>query len=200
MKEMNYSAGMVSCLFWFVETRKTADLIVKGKSKGEIKEIVLTENIYQVKAENRSNRIFNAIYKRLIVLPKEVIEYIVTSDIATSKLLILISVMKADKLFFEFMYEVFRGKIILGDYIVTDRDINIFFDEKKRQSEIVSKWTEESIAKLKQTYIKILIESGLISVNDGKRTIVTAGLNYKVRPILENNSMLVFLNAITGEA
>lgn len=34
---MNYSAGMVSQVFAFVETKKTAELMVTGMSKDEIR-------------------------------------------------------------------------------------------------------------------------------------------------------------------
>ena len=37
MEELVYSAGMVSQVFAFVETKKTAELIVQGLSKDEIK-------------------------------------------------------------------------------------------------------------------------------------------------------------------
>ena len=53
--------------------------------------------------------------------------------------------MKTDRLFFEFMYEVFRNKIILGDYSFKDRDINIFFQDKKSQSEIVDNWADSTV-------------------------------------------------------
>ena len=57
--------------------------------------------------------------------------------------------MKTDRLFFEFMYEVFRNKIILGDYSLNDRDINIFFQDKKSQSEIVNNWIDSTVKEIK---------------------------------------------------
>ena len=49
MEELVYSAGMVSQVFAFVETKKTAELIVQGLSKDEIKTKVQEENLYQLK-------------------------------------------------------------------------------------------------------------------------------------------------------
>ncbi len=53
---MEYSASMVSCLFWLAETRKIAELIISGLDKEEIKRMALSENIYQVKAQGRAIR------------------------------------------------------------------------------------------------------------------------------------------------
>ena len=51
---MNYSAGMVSQVFAFVETKKTAELMVTGMSKDEIKDKVIGENLYQLRNETLS--------------------------------------------------------------------------------------------------------------------------------------------------
>ena len=58
------------------------------------------------------------------------VERLVKVDNENAKLLTLISIMYTDKLFFEFVYDVYRGKIILGEKTIEDRDINRFFDEK----------------------------------------------------------------------
>lgn len=50
---MNYSAGMVSQVFAFVETKQTAELMAAGMSKDEIKDKVIRENLYQLRNETR---------------------------------------------------------------------------------------------------------------------------------------------------
>ena len=96
---MEYSAGMVSCLFWLSETRKTAEFLIAGKDKNEIKELAVKENIYQVRAEDRARRIFGVAIKRLESLPGNLVDQIANGDIGTVKLLVLISIMKTDLLF-----------------------------------------------------------------------------------------------------
>lgn len=100
MEELVYSAGMVSQVFAFVETKKTAELIVQGLSKDEIKTKVQEENLYQLKNENRLKRTFNYVYNRLSSLPEGAVELLVKVDNDNAKLLILISIMNTDKLFF----------------------------------------------------------------------------------------------------
>ena len=124
---LEYSAGMVSCLFWLSETRKTAELLIDGKDKNEIKELVVKENIYQVRAADRAIRIFGVAVKRIESLPENLINHIAKGDIGTAKLFVLLSILKTDLLFFEFVHEVYRQAIILGENKITDRNINNFF-------------------------------------------------------------------------
>jgi len=197
---MKYSAGIVSHAFWLSETRKTAELLVAGEDLKQIRFLAQTENIYQVKNETRALRIANAIVQRLESLPKVLMEQIANSDIGTAKLLILISIMKTDLLFFEFMHEVYRPAILLGEYIITDRAINSFFDEKKAQSEIVANWTEETIKRIKQCYIKLMVEAGVLNKKADERKIIIPLVDYNLRKQMEDNGLTSYLNAVTGEA
>ena len=49
---------MVSQVFAFVETKKTAELIVQGLSRDEIKTKVQEENLYQLKIEQKTGFIW----------------------------------------------------------------------------------------------------------------------------------------------
>ena len=197
---MEYSAGMVSSLFWLSETRKTAQLLKDGNDVNAIRVLAQTENIYQVKNEIRARKMANVIIKRLHSLPVDCLELIVTADIATVKLIILISIMKTDRLFFEFIHQVYRLAILLGEKIITDRAINGFFDEKKQQNETVAAWTEITTKKLKQQYIKNLLEAGVIQNEAEQRKIIIPLVDYKLRKELEDHGFKPYLNAITGEA
>ena len=197
---MKYSAGIVSHAFWLSETRKTAELLVAGEDLKQIRFLAQTENIYQVKNETRALRIANAIVQRLESLPKVLMEQIAKSDIGTAKLLILISFMKTDLLFFEFMHEVYRPAILMGEYIITDRAINAFFDEKKGQSETVAKWIDTTINRLERCYIGILREAGLLKIETDVRKIIIPLVDYNLRKQMEDNELTTYLNAVTGEA
>ncbi|MBU4541897.1 MAG: DUF1819 family protein [Firmicutes bacterium] len=197
---MEYSAGMVSSLFWLSETRKTALLLQDGNDVVAIRDLAQTENIYQVKNEIRARKMANVIIKRLHSLPDDCLELIVTADIATVKLIILISIMKTDRLFFEFIHQVYRPAILLGETVITDRAINSFFDEKKQQNETVAAWSEITTKKLKQQYIKNLLEAGVIQNKEEQRKIIIPLVDYNLRKILEDHGFTAYLNAITGEA
>ncbi len=196
---MKYSAGLASKTFWYLESKKTAKYMLNGLKMEEIVELAVKENIYQVESKLRAKRIASAIYTRLDSLPEIILKAIVESDIATSKILVLIAIMKTDRLFFEFMHEVFRNNIILGDYLLKDRDINIFFQNKKSQSEIIDKWTDPTIKKLKSRYLTVIKYAGLLRTDSDKREITIPTLDYEVKQNLLNNGMGPYVYAITGE-
>jgi len=196
---VEYSAGMVSRLFWLSETRKTAEYLTNGRDRNEIKELAVKENIYQVRAEERALHIASITFKRLASLPDNLIDQIAKGDIGTVKLLVLISIMKTDSLFLEFVHEVHRQAIILGENKITDRAINTFFDVKKAQSEIVASWSESTIQRLRQCYTKMLFEAGVLNNAKGEKIIIIPPVDYRLRKLLEDNNLKAYLNAITGE-
>ena len=196
---MKYSAGLVSKSFWYLESKKTARYMLDGLNREEIRDLAIKDNIYQVESEYRAKRVANAIYTRLNSFPEILLRDVVESDVATSKVLILISIMKTDRLFFEFMYEIFRNSIILGDNSIKDRDMNIFFEEKKSQSETVNKWVESTIRRLKSEYIKMMNDAGLLKVDSDKREIMVPFFDYRVKQRLIDNNMTHYVYAITGE-
>lgn len=126
-----YSAGLTSQLFWLQESRKTASLLREGKSKADIKEIVWTDNIYQVKAEYRAIEILNHTYRRMNLLPETIVSHFASCDIGTARIINLVAVMIDSRIFFEFMHDVYAEKVRLGEKEITDRDLNVFFSPIK---------------------------------------------------------------------
>lgn len=194
---MEYSAGMVSQVFAFVETKKTAELMEVGMSKEEIQNKVISENLFQLKNETRLRRTCNYVYKRLESLPDGAVRLLARVDNDNAKLLTLISIMITDKLFFEFVYEVYRGKVILGEKTIEDRNVNAFFDDKAFQSDEVASWSEPSVKKLKNCYIKNLADAGLIE-STKTRVIKHALVNYRIEELFYKNGLDAYINVIKG--
>ena len=192
---MNYSAGMVSQVFAFVEAKKLADLLSKGLTKDEAWEKVETENLFQLRNATRLRRTFNYVYTRLESLPGEMMKLLLVLDAENAKVLVLISIMKTDLLFFEFVYEVYRGKIIVGEKTIENRDMNAFFDEKASQSDIVNGWSEAGVQKLKNCYLRNLADAGLME-STKTRVLKPALVNYRLEEILEKYDMGTYLNAV----
>ena len=196
---MEYSAGLTSQLFWLQEARKTASLMEEGKEKVNIREIVWTENIYQVRAEYRAIEVLNNTWRRISLLPKNVRKHFVNCDIETEKVINLISIMMDSKILFEFMHDVFSEKIRLGEKEITDRDLNVFFADKAMQSEAVAGWTDTATKKLKQGISRILFEAGLLESSKRPCAMRKIHVNYRAEDILRENGLGEYLNAITGE-
>ena len=196
---MKYSAGLVSTSFWFIESKKIAELILEGYSKEEILSAALEDNIFQVESERRIRDITNTVYRRLNSFPEKVLEYFVRVDVNSAKVFVLISILKNDRLFFEFMYEVFREHIILGDLTLKNKDYEIFFDNKAYQSDTVSEWVDETRSRLKRSYNTMLSEAGVLDTSTNERVILLPFIDLKFKDILLENDFGPYIYSITGE-
>jgi len=101
-------------------------------------------------------------------------------------------------LFFEFLYEVYREKVMIGVVEMTDSDINIFFKNKQDQIEEVSKWTEVTLKRLRSTYNNFLTDAGLLTVSNKQRHITPPILDVALEKYLEANGDMQIIKAITG--
>ena len=77
-----------------------------------MRKIAVEQNLYQVRAQDRCKRIAGVVYKRLDTLTPELIAELRDSDINTAHIIHLISIMKSDLLFFEFMNFCFKKTLL----------------------------------------------------------------------------------------
>ena len=196
---MKYSTGLTSSSFWFIESRKVAELILDDYSREEILDLALDENIFQVETEKRVKDIGNIIFRRFNSFPEDLLEYFLRTDINSAKVFVLISILKDDKLFFEFMYEVFREHIILGDFTLRPKDFDKFFDEKSYQSEEITGWSEETIERLKGIFKTMLSEAGVLESSGEDRQMLVPFVDLRLKNMLIENGLGPYYYAITGE-
>lgn len=196
---MKYSAGLMSKAFWFFETKKVAEYILEGLSKQEIMDLALNENIFQVSSERRATRMTNEIYKRLKDMPDDVLNSFLKTDINSARVFVLLTILKTDKLFFDFMHEVFREHVLKRDYLLRNRDFNLFFEDKRLESEIVEKWSNGTVKRLKSTIKLMLSEARVYDGENEEKNIVVPIIDYKFKSVLLRNDLGPFINVITGE-
>ena len=196
---MEYSAGNVSNLLWFVEMRETAKLLQNHDVK-EVQRMVLDDNIYQQNTEKRAKSQFGCIKKRLDAMPERLVTEMINTDINTAKIIALIGAMATDNLLFELMYEVYRIKLSLNEDTLKDADVNMFFNRKIEQSNVIASWSDTAIKKLKQTYCKYMQAAGLLQEPvKNERKINRPYVDIELRNILLVNNMEKYLYTLTGE-
>lgn len=198
VNKMEYSAGSVKYLLWYVETKDTAKLL-QNNSFDEIKTMAIEENLYQQNSADRRKSEYGCIRRRLEAIPEDLIKKLIKADIQTAKIITFIACMMTDRLLFELMYEVYRNKVHYGENSITDADLNIFMQNKREQSEKVAKWTDVSVNKLKQTYSKYMFEVGLIAGKTSEKKITPPYIDPELREILLRNQLEKYLYALTGE-
>lgn len=198
MIEPTYSAGLMSQSFWFIEFKKVIKLISEGKSEDEIKQMCIEENLFGAAKEYRAKRMYGYIWNRVKKLDKTLMELFLNSDLATQKIINLVAIIRSDRLFFEFVFEVYREKNIIGTQVLEDTDANIFFKNKEIQSKDIAAWKDTTKRKLRQVYFNYLIDANLLTVVDKKKTITPPILDIALERYLDACGDSAIIKAITG--
>lgn len=196
--ELEYRSTIKSMPYLYIETKKAASLVLQGFKDFEIKDMSIKENIFQMKSEARKKEIASMTLKRLKSLDEFLLNKLVNGDLETSKQIVVYAIMKTDRLFFEFMNEVYRDKNILKEKYIADSDFNVYFQKKCEQSDTVAAWKEYTFYKLKQVFIRILFEAGFIKNQKGDKEITIPIIDYDLAQHLKEIGDDIYLKAMLG--
>lgn len=198
MKTTAYSAGLVSQSFWFVEFKKIIKLAADGMALADIKTYCMTENLLGSASAHRAKRMSGYLTRRAAALDSGEIAFFVETDLATQKLLNLIAILRNDRLFLTFLFEVYREKVILGQIYLTDTDANIFFKDKEMQSPIVEGWQDTTKKRLRQAYFSFLTDAGLLATEDKQHRITPPLVDSRLEQHLQAKGEQTMLQAVMG--
>ena len=193
-----YSSGLVAESFWFIEFKILIKLRYEGKSWDDIKALCLNENLLGISKEYRVKRIFGYLKNRIEAIEDGYLEIFMHTDLQTQKIINILASAKKNRLFFEFLYEVYREKVKLGALELTASDINIFFKNKQEQDENMSTWTDVTLRRLRSTYMNFLVDAGLLTVSDKQRKITPPILDITLENFLKDTGEMQMIKAITG--
>ncbi len=193
-----YSAGLMSQSFWFHEFKKAVKLMKNGLNFDEIKKKCVEENLFGAAKEYRALRMAGYIVNRLKVMDDTMVDLFLTSDLATQKLINLITILKQDRLFFEFIYEIYREKVILGAETLEDMDVKSFFTKKEGQSELILGWKESTKKHLRSSYTGFMADANLLRVADREKRITPPVLDIALERYLIATGQETMIRALTG--
>jgi len=198
MQKLKYSAGAVSKGFWFQEFKKYIDELSKGKTEADIKKEQEEKNLFMAPSPSYGKKMINEMARRVNALPKDIIELFPKLNVSDQKLVNLLGIMMTDRLFFEFMYEVYREALLTGTKVFEDRAVRIFLKNKSEQSEKVAGYTEETKERLRVAYKTYLREANLLK-DEGKYTVYQKPImDVSLENRLKEPSLYPYLAAITG--
>lgn len=198
MERKEYSAGTVKHSFWFMEFRNEVKLLSEGKSFEDIKALCRNENIFAASTPERAMQIFNTVSSRIKAMGHSFYAVFLNGDISTQKIFNLAAIMAYDTLFFDFVYEVIREKMIIGCNEYKPSDLNIFFKDKQLQSEKVAGWTDATFTRLGRNYKTFLFESGMTDKGKDVRKILRPILEPDMEKWLVGNDMEPIVKALSG--
>ena len=106
--------------------------------------------------------------------------------------------MRLDRLFFEFIFEVYREKVILGTPALEQSDVNIFFKNKSVQNDDIASWKDTTILKLKNCYVNYMTDANLLTAIDNSKTITPPIIDIALKRYLIASGDEAMVKAITG--
>ena len=198
MERREYSAGAVKLSFWFPEFRKAVQLLAAGSSFDEIRRESQEENIFGAPTQRREDQVCRTVLTRVQSLDSSFYPVFLSGDLATQKLFALAAVMACDTLFFDFVYEVIREKLIIGSNELEPKDVRIFFRDKQAQDARLAQWTDYTCQRLGTCYRTMLYEAGLTDKSKETRKIFKPIPETELRQWLEAHDMGLIVKAWTG--
>ena len=198
MESKKYSAGLMSQSFWFLEFKKVVKLRQEGMAFDDIKKKCVEENLFGAAREYRALRMAGYIINRVKAMDETLVDLFCNSDLATQKLINLVTILRTDRLFFEFVYEIYREKVILGVDTMEEADVNVFFTRKETQSELIAGWKDSTKRHLRYCYLNFMTDANLLTVMNKKKMITPPILDIALERYLQSIGEEVLVKALTG--
>jgi len=179
-QELPYTSSIKDMPLMFPDMKRTALLLCEGKSRDEIVRLSVEKNIYQLDKVKRRRDVPLRMIKRLSTLGMPLIEVIANGHFNDAKLIAFLALMKADRLLFEYMYEVYADKSHTGAVEMSDRDFAEFIERKAQSSDTVAKWSANNLSDIRGKIKNALCDAGLAKRIGGnlliKKPIIDEGL------------------------
>ena len=106
-----YSGKLTGESFLLYELKIVAKLKKEGYTDKEIRKMVLEENLFQYKFTSSISRRLTPLMQRINLLDEELIDRLIEDPLGDGIVINLYSIMKNDRLFFEFMNVVMKDKL-----------------------------------------------------------------------------------------
>lgn len=161
-----YNGSLTREQFLYYEIRITARLMVEGLSKDEIVQRIIAENLFQFPTERMIASIAGTCLKRLKALDsKALVEHLAYDPVEIGKQINLYAMMKQNRLVWDFMTTVIGEKYRTQAFEFSKKDVNVFFLQLQEQNDKVAAWSENTISRIKQLLVRILVECDYLDSN-----------------------------------
>ena len=158
-----YNGSLTREQFLFHEMRITARLLNDGLTDEEAINTIIADNLFQYPTERQIKNLAQACINRLNSLGDEsLVSAIATQSSEVAKQICLYSMMKYNRLVWDFMITVIGDKFKQQNLSFSKIDVNAFFMRLQEQDDNVSTWAESTVKKIKQVLVRILVENNYL--------------------------------------
>lgn len=183
-KELQYTSSIKDMPLMFSEMKRTALLLCENKTVDEVVRLSMEKNIYQLDKEKRRRDVPLRMIKRLSTISKSLLDVIAYGRDGEARLISFLALMKADRLIFEYMYEVYADRFHAGFDEISDKDFLNFIERKAQNSQTVAKWSIRNLASVRGKIKSTLCDAGLAKRN-GDALLIQ-------RPIIDDTLRVLF--------
>lgn len=150
------------CLFTFTETVKIASLLERGETLENISDLVLQEDLLQIRSRASRKSSLRIILKRLSLLSERYIQFIASDNIDLQRLTIFWTILREHRLLRELIREVIIEQLYRMERVISDRDLQEFFLTKYEQQEAIRNWSASTYQKTASHIVTTLVRAGML--------------------------------------
>ncbi len=143
------------------EARLVARLKLRGVQDQHMVEVIRNGNLIQMNSRSQAGRVVSSIVRRLRVLDPHLLEILAHGPLESARIVNIYAIMKTDRLFREFMVEVYLPEARLAEGVITPSDVRRFMDAKAEQSDTVASWSAYLMKRLGSILLQTITEAGL---------------------------------------
>ena len=145
---------------------------INGKVVVDFRKTLLENDVLDSSSANNLKRKVGILLKRFAVLDEILIDELANADIATTEFITFYSVLKNEKLLFDFLNETIYNNYIKLKKYITKEEIDSFIIEKARQVQEINNWTEDSKNRMKNKVLEFSIKGGYLKKEKNDYTII----------------------------
>ena len=182
-----YSAGFTSERLVKNEMRLVIELYLKDKNKEEIRDLVIDEDLFNMRSVDAIKETLGKINRRVGLLDNQMRLFFVEDNNNDSSVILLYTFFTSFRIAREFVVEVIYYNWNNYKKVFTLGDINVFFEEKARQSEIVSNWSVATTQRIRNRILEFCTACGLLHKQNGEYLITPITISDELKSYVENN-------------
>lgn len=188
VEKNRYNAEIVAGSLMLAESRKIAELLLKGIDDGAWHQALVIDNVLQKKSPSTAKRQSALIKKRLELMTPDLWQLVVggTSEVATQS--VFAAAIKHSHLLGDFLKCVVKAHYKVFDNQLSRKEWKTYFEEREQLEPEVGSWAESTRNKLGEVIFRVLAEARYL---DSTRAL-------RITPVVITDEVRRYL-AINGE-
>lgn len=179
--QFKYNLGFTSAAFLYRDSILLAKLFVKTGNWSIVRDMVLSENLLQIRTITAQKRIYSEAYTRLKSLSSMALEVIANGERDDQLQIIWYAICKKYALIRDFSVQVLSPKVRINARDLSEADFNIFFNNLATNHDELNRISISSRAKLTKNLFRMLHSAGII---DSEGELCPISISQTVRQII----------------